>query len=332
MDKQITKLSDLHWDIWFEIFAYFYADELFPTFLHVLNEIDLILLNDIRLRLHIRIDYELSTKILSQVDPSQIISLSIEEMEENKIDISQMISLQSVLLKGSNTDRWMEHLLSQMILLNEIKRISISLIYNDRGSYLLNLALRIPQLKQIYFYDMSNWEIDYYQRPIIQTNINSIEKLYLNFYCQFEYIQRILSYLPNIRILRLKLLRGNENLNENLHEYLFNHLKKVHLTLCDVSFDTIVSFLQTMPNIKTIIIDGNIWGTNTINYFKSEKWFQILSFLNINIEHKKIFVDLDLRQDYSNLSKNNIGIINYKDFENIGLQLTAYSINGVIQL
>jgi hypothetical protein len=43
-------------------------------------------------------------------------------------------------------------------------------------------------------------------------------------------------------------------------------------------------------------------------------------------------VDLDLRQDYSNLSKNNIGFINYDDFEKIGLQLTLYTIKGVIQL
>jgi hypothetical protein len=85
------------------------------------------LLNDIHLRLHIRIDYELSSKILSQINPTQIISLAIEEMENNQIDISQMIYLQSILIKGINVDRWMEHLCKQMILLNEIKKISISL-------------------------------------------------------------------------------------------------------------------------------------------------------------------------------------------------------------
>jgi hypothetical protein len=325
MDKQITKLSDLQRDIWFEIFEYFYADEIFHAFVHVLNEIDSILFNDIRLRLHVRIDYELSTKILSQVNPSQIISLSIEEMEDNIIDISKMIYLQSVLIKGSNVDRWMEHLLTQMILLNQVKRISISLFYNDRGPDLFNIALRIPQLKQLCFNDMSNWEKDYHQQQIIQTNI---EKLYLNYNCHFEYIQRMLPSLPNIRSLRLKILRGNENMYENIYEFLFNHLKKVHLTVCDVSFDVIISFLQTMPNIKIIRIDGNIWGTNTIEYFKSEKWFKIVSFLNL----KNIYVDLDLRQDYSNLSKNNIGVINFNDFENMGLQVTLYTIKGAIQL
>jgi len=329
MTQQITKLSDLHSDIWFEIFAYFDADELFNTFVHVLNSIDLILLNDIRLRLHIRIDDELSTKLLSQVDPTQIISLSIEEKEENKIDITKMICLQSVVIKGTNFDRWMEHLFTQMILLKEIKKISIKLFYNNRGSYLLDLALCIPCLKQLDFEDKSNWEIDDHSR---RTKILSIEKLYLKFYCQFGYIQRMLSYLPNIRTLRLKLLRGNEDLNEIIDQLLFNHMKKVHLTLCDVSFDRIISFFKTMPNIKTIIIDGYIWGTNIIAYFKSEKWYQLLSFLNRNIKQKKIYVDLDLRQDYSNLSKNNIGVINYDDFEKIGLQLTLYTIKGVIQL
>ncbi len=59
-------------------------------------------------------------------------------------------------------------------------------------------------LKQLNFNDMSNSKMDYYQNEIIQTNIYSIEKVYCNFYCQFEYIQKILLYLPNIRILRFK--------------------------------------------------------------------------------------------------------------------------------
>jgi len=332
MTKPITKISDLPRDIWFEIFAYFYADELFYTFINVLNEIDSILLNDIRLRLHIRIDYELTSKILSQINPTQIISLSIEEMENNQIDINQMIYLQSILIKGTNIDRWMEHLFKQMILLNQIKKIWISLFYNDRGPYLFNLALRIPKLKQLKFNDMSNWEMDYYQNEIIQTNIFSMEKLYCNFYCQFEYIKKILFYLPNLRILRLKLLRGNDNFTENPPEFLFNSIKKIHLTLCDISFDVIISFLRIMPNISTIIIDGNIWGTNIIAYFQIEKWLKMISFLNINNKQKKIFVDLDLRQDYSNLSTNNIGIINYEEFEKLGLQLTLYTIKGLVQL
>ncbi len=95
---------------------------------------------------------------------------------------------------------------------------------------------------------MSNSEMDYYQNKIIQTNIYSIEKVY----CQFEYIKKILLYLPNIRILRLKLLRDNDNFNENSIK------KKVHLTLCDISFDVIISFLKIMLNISIIIIDGNI--------------------------------------------------------------------------
>jgi hypothetical protein len=40
MNKEITKISDIPRDIWFEIFAYFYDDELFYTFINVLNEID----------------------------------------------------------------------------------------------------------------------------------------------------------------------------------------------------------------------------------------------------------------------------------------------------
>jgi hypothetical protein len=87
-----------------------------------------------------------------------------------------------------------------------------------------------------------------------------------------------------------------------------------------------------MPNISTIRLDGNIWGTNVIEYFKIEKWLKILSFLNINIKQKKIYVDLDLRQDYSNLSTNNIGTIDYDGFQNIGLQLTLYTIKGLIVL
>jgi hypothetical protein len=332
MNKQITRLSDIHRDIWFEIFAYFYADELFSIFLHVLNEIDSILLNDIRLRLHIRVDYELSTKLLLQVNPTQIISLSIEEMENNQIDIRQMIYLQSVVMKGTNADRWMEHLCQQMILLKEIKKISISLFYNNRGSHLFNLVLRIPQLKQLYFDDISNWEMDYHQMEMIQTEIFSIEKLHLDFYCSFEYIRKILFYLPNIQTLRLKLLRSSDNWNENIQQSLFHQMKKVHLTLCDASFDEIISFLQTMPKISIIKIDGYIWGTNIIAYFQIEKWYQILSFLNNDIKEKKIFVDLDVRQDYSNLSTNNIGVINYDGFQQIGLQITSYTIQGIIIL
>ena len=157
-------------------------------------------------------------------------------------------------------------------------------------------------------------------------------KVHLNFFCQFEYIQIILSYLPNIRTLRLKLLRGNDDSYLNIHQFLFNYINKIHLTLCDTSFDVIISFLQTMPNISIIIIDGNIWGTNIIAYFKTDKWDQILSVLNINIKRKKINVDLDLRQDYSNLSTNNIGFINYDQFEKLGLQITLYRIKGVIKL
>lgn len=329
MSKQITSLSDLHRDIWFEIFTYFYGDELFNTFLNVSNEINFILLNDFHFRFHIRIDYDLTTKILSQIQPSQITSLSIEEMENNDIDIKEMIYLRSILIKGTNTDRWMEYLCQQMILLKHLTKVSISLFYDNRGSYLLDLLLRIPNLKQLRFDDISNWEVINYNQ---KENFYSIEKLYLNFYCYFEYIEKILFFLLNLQILRLKLLRGNDYFNNNLSQIQFNSLKKIHLTLCDTSFNIIISFLQTMPNISTVIIDGYIWGTNVIDYFQIEKWLKILSFLNKNIKQKRIYVDLDLRQDYSNLSTNNIGTVNYSEFNKIGLQVTLYTIKGLIKV
>jgi hypothetical protein len=66
-------------------------------------------------------------------------------MEENRTDISQVIHLQSVLLKDTNNDRWMEHLLAQMILLREIQRIWISLFDNNS--------------KQLYFDGMCNGDV-----------------------------------------------------------------------------------------------------------------------------------------------------------------------------
>ena len=334
MNKQITGLSDLYKDIWLEIFTYFYVDELFHTFLHISNDVDSILLNNVHLRFHIRINYEISKSIFSKINPIQIVSFSIEEIEENNIDISKMICLRSISVKGTNSDRWMEDILTQMKLLKQIEKLSILLFYNDRGSYLLDLALRISNLKQLNFYDMSVWEKNYHYKQTNNMNENlSIMKLNLNFYCQFQYIQIILSYLKNIRSLRLKLLRGNDSFYENVNKILFNHMKKIHLTLCDVSFDRIISFLKKMPNISTIIIDGNIWGTNSIAYFKIDNWYQILSCFNGDIlDEKKIQVDLDLRQDYSNLSRNNIGLINYDDFNRLGLQVTSYTVKGIIKI
>ncbi len=69
-----------------------------------------------------------------------------------------------------------------------------------------------------------------------------------------------------------------------------------------------------MPNISIIIIDENIWGTNMIAYFQIEKWLKIISFLNINTKQKKIFVDLDLIQDYSRTSaEGGMGIFSVMD-------------------
>jgi len=69
-----------------------------------------------------------------------------------------------------------------------------------------------------------------------------------------------------------------------------------------------------MLNISIIIIDGNIWGTNIIAYFQIEKWLKIISFLNINNKQEKIFVDLDLIQDYSRTSaEGGIGIFSVMD-------------------
>ncbi|CAF0874121.1 unnamed protein product [Adineta ricciae] len=320
-----TKLTDLHQDIWFEIFGYFYVDELLHTFAYIFNELDSILFNNDQLRFHVRIHSNVTKEILTEVNFSQIISLSIDEIEY--VDTSNMVSLRSVLLNGSNCNEWMENLLQQLTFLTNIKKISIRLCYNDRGSYLLDLALRIPGLKYLYFKDLANWETNDYHQPEIQSKIYSIENIHWNFYCEFEYVKRILFYLPNLRFLQLKLLRGDEYSNETFNECNLNQIKRVHLTLCDVSFDRLISFLQTMTTIESITINGYIWGRNVISYFKSEKWKNIL---NINQKKKQIFVDLDLRQDYSNLSKDNIGTINYDEFERMALCVTSYTIKGVI--
>lgn len=333
MDEEITDLSDLHRDIWYEIFGYFYADELFHTFLGVLNEINLILLNDFHLRFHVRIDYELTSKILSKINPNQILSISIEEMENNNnTNIKQMIYLRSISIKGSNTDGWMEHLCQQMILLQNITRISLTLIYNNRGSYLFDLILRIPNLKEVYFNDRSNWEM--ITKLNSDKNLYFIEKVYLNFYCYFESIEKMIFSSPYLQIIQLKLFRDdtNSSIENSSSKNQLNYLKKLHLTLCDTSFNLIILFFQIIPNISKIILDGNIWGTNVIDYFQIENWWKILSFLNKNNKQKIIYVDLDLRQDYSNLSTNNIGIINYFEFEKIGLQVTLYTIKGCIKL
>ncbi|CAF1431407.1 unnamed protein product [Adineta steineri] len=325
MDKQITKISDLYRDIWFEIFAYFYVDELFYTFLNVLNDIDFILLHDNQLRVHVRIGYRSSTNLLLKLNPYQVISLSIVELDKNQININNMIYLKSIIIRGVNTDKEIEDLLIQMISLKEIKNLSISLYCNHRGPDLLNLALRIPGLKSLFIDHMVDWVIDNHPAQIIQ----SIKNLHLNLYCHLEYIQRILLNLPNIRTLRVKLRRGEKYFHDTLNDLLFNSIKKVHLTILDVSFDTIISFIEKMPNIQIIKINGYTGGVNDITYFQSEKWLKLL---NINNKMKKIDVSLRFIPSYPSLLENNTGVNIYDEFNKLGLQLTSSTIKGVINL
>ncbi|CAF1066049.1 unnamed protein product [Adineta steineri] len=325
MHKQITKISDLCRDIWFEIFAYFYADELFHTFLNVLNDIDSILLNDNQLRVHVRIGYRSSTNLLLKLNPYQVISLSIVELDKNQININNMIYLKSIIIRGVNTDKEIEDLLIQMISLKEIKNLSISLYCNHRGPDLLNLALRIPGLKSLFIDHMVDWVIDNHPAQIIQ----SIKNLHLNLYCHLEYIQRILLNLPNIRTLRVKLRRGEKSFHDTLNDLLFNSIKKIHLTILDVSFDTIISFIEKMPNIQIIKINGYTGGVNDITYFQSEKWLKLL---NINNKMKKIDVSLRFIPSYTSLLENNTGVNIYDEFNKLGLQLTSSTIKGVINL
>ncbi|CAF1381475.1 unnamed protein product [Adineta steineri] len=335
MDKQITKISDLYRDIWFEIFAYFYVDELFHTFFNVLNDIDSILLHDNQLRSHVRIGYRSSTNILLKVNPNQVISLSVVELDKNQLNINNMIYLKSIIIRGSNTDKEIEDLLTQMILLKEIKNLSISLYCNDRGPDLLNLALRIPGLKTLYIDDTNYWKIYNYPTEIIQSQSLSIENLSLNFYCHLEYIQRILLNLPNIRTIRVKLHRSKRGFSDNLNDLLFNSIKKIHLTILDVSFDRIIlfdriiSFIEKMSNIKIIKINGHIMETHDIAYFQSEKWLKLL---NINNKKKKIDVNLCFTRSFPGLLENNTGVNIYDEFNKLGLQLTSSTIKGVINL
>ncbi|CAF0771560.1 unnamed protein product [Adineta steineri] len=325
MDKQITKISDLYRDIWFEIFAYFYVDELFHTFFNVLNDIDSIFLHDNQLRSHVRIGYRSSTNILLKINPNQVISLSVVELDKNQININNMIYLKSIIIRGSNTDKEIEDLLIQMILLREIKNLSISLYCNNRGPDLLNLALRIPGLKTLYIDHMVDWVIDNHPAQIIQ----SIKNLHLNLYCYLEYIQRILLNLPNIRTLRVKLRRGEKYFPDTLNDLLFNSIKKIHLTILDVSFDTIISFIEKMPNIQIIKINGYTGGANDITYFQSEKWLKLLY---INNKKKTIDVSLRFTRSYPSLLENNTGVNIYDEFNKLGLQLTSSTIKGVINL
>ncbi|CAF4245470.1 unnamed protein product, partial [Adineta steineri] len=319
------KISDLYRDIWFEIFAYFYVDELFYTFLNVLNDIDFILLHDNQLRVHVRIGYRSSTNLLLKLNPYQVISLSIVELDKNQININNMIYLKSIIIRGVNTDKEIEDLLIQMISLKEIKNLSISLYCNHRGPDLLNLALRIPGLKSLFIDHMVDWVIDNHPAQIIQ----SIKNLHLNLYCHLEYIQRILLNLPNIRTLRVKLRRGEKYFHDTLNDLLFNSIKKVHLTILDVSFDTIISFIEKMPNIQIIKINGYTGGVNDITYFQSEKWLKLL---NINNKMKKIDVSLRFIPSYPSLLENNTGVNIYDEFNKLGLQLTSSTIKGVINL
>ncbi|CAF4245978.1 unnamed protein product, partial [Adineta steineri] len=319
------KISDLYRDIWFEIFAYFYVDELFYTFLNVLNDIDFILLHDNHLRLHVCTGFELASNILSQINPHQIISLSIAKLEKNQININNMIYLKSIIISGSNTDKEIEDLLTQMILLKEIKNLSFSLNCNDLGPDLLNLALRIPGLKTLCIDHMVDWVIDDHPAQIIQ----SIKNLDLDLYCHLEYIQRILLNLPNIQILRVKLHCSKRGFPDTLNDLLFNSIKNIHLTILDVSFDTIISFIEKMPNIKIIKIDGYIVGRNDITYLQSEKWLKLLY---INNKKKKIDVSLRFIPSYPSLLKNNTGVNIYDEFNMLGLHLTSSTIKGVINL
>lgn len=282
-----TTIDQLYPDIWYQVFEYFSAMELFFSLLHVTVAADQVLLDNHSHFTFQGLLVDVSVQTLPEkLSLSRLISLELHE--ESSLDIIERCStLRSLKLIGQS--EWVLCLLRR-VLKKEIKLERLMLVVPGVGSLhqILALAESIFSLRRLEIYANEFEEkIQTDTLQLIQTKIEQFifHSCSSNNWSDYLYLLRNMS---NIHLLDISLFQEKKDF---VCSFSFPKLRYVRLTLVEVSFEWIIHFVKITPLLRILRLHGLVDSEGFVVRHKWISLFELCASLN------SIIVNVSLEQD-----------------------------------
>ena len=282
----ITKFRDLCVDVIIEILSYFNIDEIFYSFSLLICCLPSLLAHG-RVPLHVRAsDSYFIRWILPHIRLAQVVSLHVQTRPYNP-SIFQFSALRSLVLHDVDNDP-----LSLLERTNDwppchLERLSLYIRNQDKpnkqshtGTRVVERALQLPRLKRfelhesklslkaVQLFDQLNFPVEF--------RSSTIESLILTVYCNWEILEAIIHYSPNLRYLRIY---SSFNYTEKSPcQFCFPSLRKLHLRFDGLQVDVLTQFLRNAHCLRHLILRCSAFPIKQMymNLLQSETWVQLL--------------------------------------------------------
>ena len=264
-----TKLEHLSNELFYEIFEYLDAYDLFPTFSNLSRRFQTLLNHSLlsfkshRSKPNIKFDHFCSQNIISNSERVVYVHLSgksssIPFLERFFIN-SSFNRLQSLVVNDASINL-IQVILSQLIFMPNLHTFKI--------------ALTLDFLADEYAEIIS----DYYQSPssnslVDNNHFSTIKHLNLDFGCTARVLTCILSYTPQVRQLICKNLSGNIKDMTNVIPTQLSYLTYFFIYVCSLSFTNLEKLIQHIACPLEIFKIGACYDET---YYDADRWEQLI--------------------------------------------------------
>ena len=283
-DYLVTRIENFSNEILYEIFDYLDGCDVFNAFSNLNIHFEKILRSPL-LQLKMKLSYTdpeesfiKNWKEFVPVHRTQIFSMEIQLFLKTNPFFSSLIincsfsQLKSLKLGGIKSDI-IPSLLTNLSTLSHLQSLNISVgdILLDYTSF-YQTFFSLPKLKYCRFETNNNIK----QKPTVslpmatESQLNSIESMYIRQFCSFDELELIVSYMPQLRSLnnlQIYKSKGFPSLN------LLN-LTSLTIGLYDITFNQLKIYLSKIQSQLEVLHIEN--STEDLTYINDKKWEEYL--------------------------------------------------------
>ncbi|CAF4494271.1 unnamed protein product [Rotaria sp. Silwood2] len=312
--SSISQFENLSNEVIYEIFEFLDACQLYESFFDL----------NIRFRnlcKHSNLPIQINTQsvskstfqrihtnfILSNRHRIQSLDLSnsfiIDCFSSSTEDISKCSQLQTLILDKMESG-YLENLLRSLDSLPNLSSLIIFIGLNSNKNILWNLIFQLPVLKYCKISSEENLYLGYL--PMSTNTISSIKHLVINSKLDYNDVDTILSYAPQLRRLSINYLYPYCTGGTHVPLFTVNNLTHVSLTLDHLLFDQFETLVKNyLSQVKVLHISSNYDST----YINAIRWE------NLILSHMSYLQILDLQHIYDIVYRNNQALMHENIFQ-----------------
>jgi hypothetical protein len=257
---QLRNIGDiLCTDVLIELFEYFYVDELFQSFGHILHNLPL-LLREGNVQLHIHdIDAYFRKHILSNININNVISIRIENMYQMApVNLSQFKHVRLLILRNVTEINWPKHFPINV-------KCLVLYVRSKHRHEVLKKALNLDCVEKLEFHSTF---LHFHDCDDILNKPSSIRHLLFNSkrcFLNYRFLLNNMPYLQSLRSINTYYPHGFKQ-----NSGTFRNLHTIDLSCKHIDIDEMISFLtdtaiHSLRRCRLINIQNSLLSTGIAN-------------------------------------------------------------------